>query len=766
MNWEGLAMIHKKKRWAVLLLALLVFSIQIPVNAASMSTAVEKAEALARINILKGSNGDYRLNDQISRSEAATFIVRLLGKEDYVLANADLFRKTNFTDVPETSWFAPYVGYLTSLGYIAGVTPNSFQPNAFITEKAFIKITLCALNYIPEVDFKWDGIYRKAVEVGLVTDVYYIVRTEDNLNYTRGQAVAVLYNALTLPLKGTEIKLFQQLIQDGQLSKDDALIAGFIYDTIRTEIVEVIPNDMDEASIRFNEDIAEIGDISIYRSTNPEEKHICTVLSRTPNTFTIETIPQIPLREYIIEATNIKDKEGNFIEKVTQAFHGYISEKVSSTYFRINTIEPENSKSINVIFTQPVNKNSEICLYYRIFENNQLFADGNLGDITVRQLGSNPNGVLLTLANKSFNTQATYTLEVNGDLLSAYGAKMNNGAKDEMKFIPRDGEVESFSITEIYTSDSETIAVEFNKEINSFIAQQIYNFYVTDVDGKPIQVEKTTVEQAGNDQGRVLYIKIKGSFEKGKVYHFTINYLNDITRQEYISEQVFSFTAQYSVNEALGVSALYYHDNQTLEFIFNKPLDPATASNSSYYTIKNKKSNKTYNPVKVYHNTQSMDRVKLYFSSAEAFEYQTQYELQINEAMKDYTGKTLGRTYRLSFEGESNLSKTPFNYSGLVPVSTEAIKITFNKEFALEESIIKPENYILEYYYQGMKIEKNPVGVLFIDAKTIILRFDQIAYDTDYTLRIQNIRDYAGQEKNGISAIPFNLKSELYASDN
>jgi predicted RNA binding protein with dsRBD fold (UPF0201 family) len=644
------------------------------------------------------------------------------------------------------------------------VSSNVFQPGSFITEKAFIKIALCALNYVPEVDFKWDGIYRKAVEVGLVTDVYYIVRTEDNTSYTRGQAVEVLYNALTLPLKGSDTKLFRQLMQDGQLSNDDALIAGFVFDTIRMDIIELTATDMDRVTIKLNEEAAEIGAINIYRSASPQEKQTCSVVSRTSNQIVIETMPQIPLRDYTVEIMNVKDIEGNVMERVSKTFYGFVSQKVDSTYFRINTIQPENSKSVNVIFTQPVNKNSEVCLHYRLFENNQLFADGNLGDITVRKLGTNPNGVLLTLTNKSFNTKATYTLEVSGKLLSAYGAKMNNGESDEMKFIPGEGEVQGFTLTEIYTSDSETIAVEFNKEINPFIAQQIYNFYVTDLNGKPIQVEKTAVEQNGRDQGRVLYINMKDPFEKGKNYQLTINYLNDITRQEYISEQVFNFTAQFSANETLGITAFYYHDNQTIELVFNKSLDPETAMNVSSYTIKNRKDNKNYNPVKVYQDTQSMNRVKLYFAAGYAFEYQTQYELKIHETMKDYTGKSLDKNYYLNFEGESGLTKTPFNYSKLDPVSTDSIKITFNKEFALEESVIKPENYILEYYHQGIKLEKNPIGVLFIDAKTIILRFDELAYDTDYTLRIQTIRDFAGQEKNGISAIPFNFKSELYVS--
>ncbi len=758
-------MIHKKKRWVVLLLALLVLAIQIPANAANVFTAAEKAEALGRINILKGSNGDYRLNDQISRSEAAAFIVRLLGKEDYVLANADLFRKTNFTDVPETSWFAPYVGYLTSLGYIAGVTTNSFQPNAFITEKAFIKITLCALNYIPEVDFKWDGIYRKAVEVGLVTDVYYIVRTEDNTNYTRGQAVEVLYNALTLPLKGTDIKLFQQLIQDGLLSNDDALIAGFVYDTIRTDILEVLSVEMDRVTVKFNEAVKKIGDVYIYRSSSPDDKQLCTVLSQGSNELVVKTIPQIALRDYTIEVLSITDAEGNTIDSVKKSFYGFLTEKVTSTFFRISAIEPENSKAINVIFTHPVNKNTEISLYYKIYEDNRLFADGTKGELTVKQLGKGQNSVLLTLVNKSFNPQCTYSLEIDGELLSAYGAPINNGSSDMMKFIPGEGAAEAFQLTGITTLDSETIEVSFNKEINPFIAEQIYNFYVTDEKGKPVQIEKTVVSEAPRQAGKVIVIKLYGSMEKDKAYQLTINNLNDITRQEYISEQVYSFTSSFGINEGLILGAIRYPDKQTVELIFNRPLDKKTASDASLYGIRNKTDGTVYRPVKVYIDSQNPEKVKLYFKRTDALVDGKPYELQLNELLKDYTGKALGKLYRLDFYAEAYQSPSPLTCIDISPISSDAIKITLNKEFLLDEDAIRPENYILEYYYQAMKIEKNPTSILYVDDKTLILKFDAIGYGIDYVLRMTSLKDFAEFETSSLPAINFNFDAKNYSTN-
>lgn len=754
-------MVHKKKRWAVLILALLIFTVHIPSNAASVSTAAEKAEALARINILRGSNGDYRLNDQISRSEAAAFIVRLLGKEDYVLANADQFRKTNFSDVPETSWFAPYVGYLTSLGYLAGVAPNTFQPNAFITEKAFIKIALCALNYVPDIDFNWDGIYRKAVEVGLVTDLYYIVRTEDNPNYTRGQAVEVLYNALTLPLKGTEIKLYQQLIQDGKLSNDDALIAGFVYDTIRTDIIEILPTEMDRVTVKLNEAVKKIGDVYIYRSANPEDKQLCTVVSQGTSELVIKTIPQVTLRDYTLEIMSVTDMEGNTVESVKKSFYGFVTEKVTSTFFRISAIEPENSKSINIVFTHPVNKNAEISLYYRIYEDNRLFADGSKGEMTVRQLGKGQNSVMLTLVNKSFNPGYTYTLEIGSELLSAYGAPLNNGNFDSMKFIPGEGAAETFQLTGIAAIDSETIEVSFNKEINPFIAEQIYNFYITDDKGKPVQIEKTVVSSAPKQSGKVLVINLNGNLENNKNYQLTINNLNDITRQEYITEQKYSFTASYGSNEGLVLGAISYADKQTIELIFNRPLDRKTSSEPSLYGVKNKVSGVLFRPVKVYVDSQNPEKVKLYFKSGDAFEDRKLYELQLSEDLKDYTGKAMGKVYRIDFYGESKSNSTPFAYTDICPVSSDSIKITFSREFLLDENVIRPENYVLEYYYQGMKIEKNPTDILYVDDKTLILRFDAISYGIDYVLKATSLKDFV--ETGNMAPIHFNFNEKEYS---
>ena len=86
----------------------------------SASTIQEKAEVLNSLSILRGYKGDFKLKDKLERCEAAAFIVRILGKEDYVLENHLLYRTTGFPDVVTSEWYAPYIEYCVEQGIING----------------------------------------------------------------------------------------------------------------------------------------------------------------------------------------------------------------------------------------------------------------------------------------------------------------------------------------------------------------------------------------------------------------------------------------------------------------------------------------------------------------------------------------------------------------------------------------------------------------------------------------------------------------------
>ena len=168
----------------------------------------------------------------MTRGEAATFAVRVLGQQLHVMVNSQNYSTTVFPDVPPNEWYAPYVGYCAKEGILNGDPSGNYKPNDYVTEKSFIKIMLEILGYQMNIDYTWESIYRKAYEIGLVTDLFYIAKVEDNTNFLRSEAVNIIYSALTIKEKSTDKELFYKLIDANIITEKDAIKIGFIPETV------------------------------------------------------------------------------------------------------------------------------------------------------------------------------------------------------------------------------------------------------------------------------------------------------------------------------------------------------------------------------------------------------------------------------------------------------------------------------------------------------------------------------------------------------
>jgi len=85
-------------------------------------------EGLAERGIINGYSNDTFCPDKtMTRAEFAAIVVRALG----------LTPKANtiFSDVANSSWYAPYVGAANSYGIVKGITTNAFNPNGTITRQ-------------------------------------------------------------------------------------------------------------------------------------------------------------------------------------------------------------------------------------------------------------------------------------------------------------------------------------------------------------------------------------------------------------------------------------------------------------------------------------------------------------------------------------------------------------------------------------------------------------------------------------------------------
>ena len=722
----------------------------------AMATQQQKVQLLDELQIFTGSNGDYRLNDKLSRSEASALAVRIMGKDYEVLLNASKYKNTPYPDVDPNHWYAPYVGFCTQEGILSGDTKGNYNPNDFITEKSFLKIVLGVLGYQLNSDYTWDNVYRKAFEVGLVTSLSYIAKEEDNMDFKRGDAVNILYNALMLEEKSTDKELFYRLIDSKVITTDKAVELGLIEKTEEgdeeeeiiedenpTEIEELLVFDENTISIIFNEDIESIGRIYIYEVNDEDEELDFDIEEMEDDYILIKTERQVKGQKYTIEIRDIEDANGNILDVLYTAFIGAGPEMVESNFFRIRKIEPINEKSVKLFFTHPVNINCENALNYNITEDGYSFASGEKDQLLVRTVNSEEHCVLLSLKTGSFKEGERYTVKISGKMSSAYGVLLNDGSGDEMSFTAISGKIESFKLVEVIPYDKYTILLSFNKEVNPFLAQQIYNFYVTDDEYQPIPIEKVTVESQGTNAGRVVFIQLKEGLRKNDKYYVTINNLNDVTRQEYITERTYSFIADYGTTESLDIVDENSIDIQTVVVYFSNMLDQTTAENRDHYHVTLRNDALMIFPYSVLYDKDIHPyRVTLFFEKGD-LEKRREYELKVSYELKDYLGNGANVTLKKRFNASRKEKEGP-SIQEVTPISSDAVKIVFNKEIAFNQTNLSPANFHLEYNNMGLHITKIPLSVLYVNARTLVLKFDKLEYDMPYTLKFNTLVDFTG----------------------
>jgi hypothetical protein len=758
----------------VLILSLLASTQTLSIALSSTATQAEKVKLLSELSIFIGSNGDYRLNDKLSRSEAAALAVRMMGKELNVLLNSESYSNTPYPDVDPSHWYAAYVGFCTKEGILSGDTSGLYKPNEFITEKAFLKIILGVLGYEINKDYTWVDLFKKAFEVGLVTELSYIVKEDDNLDFKRGDAVNVMYNALTLEAIDTKMQLFHKLIDSGLLTKEKAIQLGLMQeeteentevnkDELPTEIDELLVFDETNLSIVFNEDIKSIEKIKIYETHNKKNLLKFNIGQIEENYILMTTDRQTPGMEYTIELQNIEDTEENIIENLYATFFGTASEKVESDFFRIQKIEPINERSVKLYFTHPVNLNAENSIYYTIKKDGYPFMYGEKDQLLARTINSEKYCVMLTLKSGTFTKGTRYSVEISGDMTSAYGVDMNDGYGDAMLFVAVDGQSQSFKLMDIAPYDNETIRLTFNKEVNMFLAQQIYNFYLTDQKNQPIPIKKVTVETQGDENGKVLYISMGETIKKDDKYYLTINNLNDATKQEYITEITYSFIAEYETTDRLSMIRITPIDVQTIDVYFSDMLDMETAVRSDYYNVTLRNGNASVYPqIVLYDRDIHPYKVTLFFNRGDLTE-RREYELRVSYELQDYLGTPAGETLKSRFNASPKQKENP-SIEAVTPISSDAVLLSFTRELAFSQTNLSPENYTVEYNINGVNYRKAPLSVIYINSRTLVLKFDKLEYDIPYTLKFATLVDYSGDSfkvtGQGTNYVEFKLKEK------
>lgn len=184
-----------------LVLALCILSSQITF-ASDVKTSQEAADALNKLGLFQGTGNGYELEKSLTRAEAVTMIVRLLGEEENAIQSK---LAHPFTDVPE--WATYYVGYAFTHNITRGISETEFDADSTVTLQQFLTFVLRILDFKDgNVDFVWNAPEELAMEVGLISSI--------NLGeFLRGDMVKICLNALGASYKDTSLPMYKMLVE-------------------------------------------------------------------------------------------------------------------------------------------------------------------------------------------------------------------------------------------------------------------------------------------------------------------------------------------------------------------------------------------------------------------------------------------------------------------------------------------------------------------------------------------------------------------------
>lgn len=158
----------------------------------------ENAEVLRKYGVMNGdTNGDMRLNDDITRAEAVCMVFRMLGIDASDLEDVTI----QYTDM-ENHWSAKEVAYARKAGVIDYEINTVFNPDEKVNVHELLKMVLTVLGYNVQADSMGgypNGYIQVASMCGLTRNI--VAKTQEHI--TRADTALIICNALDIPLMKT-----------------------------------------------------------------------------------------------------------------------------------------------------------------------------------------------------------------------------------------------------------------------------------------------------------------------------------------------------------------------------------------------------------------------------------------------------------------------------------------------------------------------------------------------------------------------------------
>lgn len=160
-------------------------------SSAFATTPQEAADELNKKGLFEGTGTGYHLDKMMSREEAITMFVKVLGKNDEAQNGSWTIP---FTDV--SSWAKPYVGYAYTNGLASGTSATKFGSHEAVTYNQYLTFLLKSLGYKVGEDFEWDKAYELSNKIGLTSGV------TANTKFLRGDAAVLSLDTIEIKETG------------------------------------------------------------------------------------------------------------------------------------------------------------------------------------------------------------------------------------------------------------------------------------------------------------------------------------------------------------------------------------------------------------------------------------------------------------------------------------------------------------------------------------------------------------------------------------
>ncbi|MCB2289510.1 hypothetical protein LGK97_06985 [Clostridium sp. CS001] len=460
----------------------------------------------------------------------------------------------------------------------------------------------------------------------------------------------------------------------------------------------------------------------------------------------INTVKVIPTKEYMQGKTyflciekglkSIQDRPISNLHKVE-----FKIKVIDSDFFKIRNIDCISSKMINVYFTQPINKEAELPLYYEISRGKEIIVKGSYPTLQIKTMDGVNNGVTIYLKDQRLDSNGQYSLKIYGDLMSDFGSRLLNGTGEQVDFSGSDKDNEEIKVVEAQAINDTTLKITFNKPADKETLSRLENYSLKEINGIIKVINKVTVNKDSKSVTVNTATKLKEAYE----YELSVKGIKDNFNLSTIKVDKYKVMWDGSQGEGLHVVDVVAVDNKTLNVYFNSNLNKDTATNVGLYKIQGVSiSSFADTPRKVYYNQeQTPNMVKLYLNKE--LKGNNEYKITISPYLKDELGNSVPTNDYYQFVGSDEKHLNTYIDNAVI-IGNDTVKVTFNGEILKGGTNLNANNYVLECNQgDSRKIIITCSGVNLVNDNTLILKFENLNFDESYSLKINSIMNITGE---------------------